>query len=119
LLTRFAKIFKKSYEIRTGKTSAQRQATDIDFADFTMMELDEALAHFVALTQVGVCHFPFHKAREGGNMSSGDVHGNPLRLRVTYSGFVLSVINNGQAGLAFMGENQLATWTKTLGSDSF
>jgi len=52
-------------------------------------------------------------------MSSGDVHGNPLRLRVTYSGFVLSVINNGQAGLAFMGENQLATWTKTLGSDSF
>ena len=34
MLTQFAKIFKESYEIRTGKTSAQGQATDIDFADF-------------------------------------------------------------------------------------
>ena len=49
LLTQFAKIFKESYEIRTRKTSAQGQATDIDFADFDNDELDEALAHFVAL----------------------------------------------------------------------
>ena len=51
LLTRFAKIFKESYEIRTGKTPAQGQATDIDFADFDDDKLDEALGHFVALAR--------------------------------------------------------------------
>jgi len=53
LLVRFAKIFKESYEIRTGKTPplVQERATDIDFADFDDEELDEALAHFVALAR--------------------------------------------------------------------
>jgi len=49
LLARLAEIFKASLDIRTGKTSAQGQPPDIDFADLDHGELREASVHFACL----------------------------------------------------------------------